>query len=457
MSRSEYFTELRSLLRLAGPIIVSQVGQVGMNTTDTIMVGSLGATPLAAAGLGSAIHTFFVTISVGVIIGMAPLISQASGAGDTLQTRRTFVQGAWLAALLSIPVIIVSLAGHELSLMLGQAPEVAAAAGAYLRALAGSVPAVFLFMVYRQYLEGQGFARPAMAFTFLGLGLNVIMNYMFIYGVGDVIPAMGLVGSGYATTLVRWVMVLGLVVYVTTRADLHPFRNVRLRPDPALLGRIITIGAPVGTQFGLEVGLFAFGAVMMGWVGPLELAAHQVTLNIAATTFMVALGVSLAGSIHVGQHIGAGRMNAMRRTVLATYTLALGFMSVCALLFLLAGESLIGLYTSDPAIVALGAQLLMVAAAFQVFDGAQVAGVSVLRGAADTRVPMIVCAIGYWGIGVPVGLMLGFRTALGPIGVWIGLSAGLGAVAIMLGLRVRRMLWHGRVRQIVGAPPVAGG
>lgn len=457
MTRSGYLTELRSLLRLAAPIIVSQVGQVGMNTTDTIMVGPLGAVPLAAAGLGSAIHQFFVTISVGVIVGMAPLISQGFGAGDRLQVRRTLVQGMWLAALLSVPVILVSLVGHEAALMLGQAPEVAEPTGEYLRALAGSVPAVFLFMAYRQYLEGMGIARPAMVFTFLGLGLNIVANWMLIYGVGDVIPAMGLVGSGYATTIVRWVMFIGLAVYVTMRGDLHPFRGVRRRMDPALLGRIITIGAPVGMQFGLEVGLFAFGAVMMGWVGPLVLAAHQVTINIASTTFMVALGVSLAGSIHVGQHIGAGRTDAMRRTVLATYTLALGFMGFCALLFIVMGESLIGLYTKDTAIIALGAQLLLVAAAFQLFDGAQVAGVSVLRGAADTRIPMIICGIGYWGVGVPIALMLGFRTALGPIGVWIGLSAGLGAVAVMLALRVRRLLWKGQVTRVVRESAVPGG
>lgn len=457
MTRSAYVAELRSLLRLAWPIIVSQLGQVGMNTTDTIMVGPLGATPLAAAGLGTAIHQFFVTVCVGVIVGMAPLISQAFGAGDILRIRRTFMQGIWLALLLSVPVVLVSLVGTEMSLMLGQAPEVAGPTGDYMRAIAGSVPAVFLFMVYRQYLEGMGIARPAMVFTFVGLGLNVVVNYALIYGVGDVIPAMGLVGSGYATTIVRWVMVLGLAGYVVMRADLHPFRGIRRRVDPGLLGRIMTIGAPVGTQFGLEVGLFSFGAVMMGWVGPLELAAHQVTINIAATTFMVALGVSMAGSIHVGQHIGAGRMDAMRRAALATYTLALGFMGICALLFVTMGAELIGLYTDDPAIIALGAQLLMVAAAFQLFDGAQVSGVSVLRGAADTRTPMIVCAIGNWGIGMPVAWMLGFRTSLGPIGVWVGLSAGLAAVGVMLGLRVRHQLWHGRVRAVAGAPPVAEG
>ena len=455
MSRSQYFAELRSLLRLAAPIIVSQLGQIGMNTADTIMVGPLGATPLAAAGLGTAIHQFFVTVSIGVIVGMAPLVSQAFGAGDVAQCRRTLVQGMWLALLISVPVVLVSLVGHELSLMLGQSPDVAVLTGDYLRAIAASVPAVFLFMAFRQYLEGMGIAKPAMVFTFFGLALNVVANRVLIYGVGDVIPALGLVGSGWATTIVRWSMFCALAAYVVWRADLHPFRGVSLKVDPVLLGRIGTIGAPVGMQFGLEVGLFSFAAIMMGWVGPLELAAHQVTINIAATTFMVALGVSLAGSIHVGQHIGGARPESMRRAVLATYTLAVGFMSVCALLFVGIGDALIALYTGEAAIIALGARLLLVAAAFQVFDGAQVAGVSVLRGAADTRTPMMIAGVGYWGIGMPIAWLLGFRTSLGPVGVWIGLSAGLAAVAVLLAMRVYRRLWKGPLPVAV-AEPIGG-
>jgi MATE family multidrug resistance protein len=219
---------------------------------------------------------------------------------------------------------------------------------------------------------------------------------------------------------------------------------VRLRIDRALLATMARVGGPVGAQFGLEVGLFAFAAIMMGWLGPIELAAHQVTINIAATTFMVALGVSIAGSIRVGQHIGARRARAVHRAVLATYLLAVGFMGACALLFVIAPAGLIGLYTGDPGILATGTRLLLVAAAFQVFDGAQVAGFSVLRGAGDTRGPMLIAGVGYWALGVPVAYLLAFRTGLGPVGVWIGLSAGLAATAIMLAIRVRERLWRGR-------------
>jgi MATE family multidrug resistance protein len=216
------------------------------------------------------------------------------------------------------------------------------------------------------------------------------------------------------------------------------------------------VGAPIGAQFGLEVGLFAFAAVMMGWLGAVELAAHQVTINIAATTFMVALGTAMADSIRVGQHIGAGRVRSVHRAVVGTYILGVGFMALCAAAFLIAPRWLIGIYTPHPEIIALGAQLLLIAAAFQVFDGAQVTGMGVLRGAADTRVPMVIAAVGYWALGLPIGYVLAFPLGLGPRGIWMGLSLGLAIVAVWLGFRVRRVLWRRPVRRVAAKEPALG-
>lgn len=432
--------ELRQLLRLAGPIIVSQLGQVGMTTADTIMVGPLGAAPLAAVGVGGALFSFATLLCTGVIIGLAPLVSQAFGARNPDRCRRLLVQGSWLALLLSLPVMYSCLLGEELTRALGQQPGLAALAGSYLRALTPGVPALFLFLALRQYLEGMGHSRPAMVLTFAGVGINVLANWALIYGIQGWIPALGVVGTGLATSLTLWVRLLGMALWVLTHRDYRP-RGVSWRPDRTLLAQVARVGAPVGGQFALEVGLFSFAAIMMGWLGAIELAAHQVTLNIAATTFQVALGASIAGSIRVGQHVGARRPRAVHRAVAATYLVAVGFMGACALLFVLAPHALIGLYTHEPAILQLGARLLLVAAAFQVFDGAQVAGMSVLRGAADTRGPMVIAAIGYWGLGMPVALLLGLRTSLGPVGVWLGLSAGLFSVAVLLAVRVRRRLW----------------
>ncbi|HSJ13759.1 MAG TPA: MATE family efflux transporter [Longimicrobiales bacterium] len=436
--------ELRALLALAGPIVASQLGHVGMSTADTIMVGPLGARPLAAVGVGSALHTFTTLVCTGVILGMAPLVSQAYGAGDLRRCRQVLVQGFWLALLLSLPVMYVSLLGEELTRALGQDRGVTVLAGGYMRALTAGIPPLFLFLVLRQYLEGMGRSKPAMVLTFGGLVLNVVANRIFIYGVPGWVPAMGVVGTGWATTLVRWAMLAGMLGWVLTHRELQPLRGVRVHVDRVLLATMARVGGPVGAQFGLEVGLFSFAAIMMGWLGPVELAAHQVTINIAATTFMVALGVSIAGSIRVGQHVGARRPRAIHRAAIATYLLAVGFMALCALAFVVAPAGLIGLYTDDPGILATGTSLLLVAAAFQVFDGAQVAGFSVLRGTADTRGPMLIAGVGYWALGVPVAYLLAFRTALGPVGVWIGLSAGLAAVALMLAIRVRQRLWRGR-------------
>jgi MATE family multidrug resistance protein len=435
--------ELRSVMRLAGPLIVSQLGQVGMTTVDTILVGPLGPTPLAAAGLGHAIHTLFVIIAMGIIFGIGPLVSQAFGRGEESRCRFVLVQGLWVALVLSIPTTLLHLAGGGISRALGQDANVSALTGGYMSALALGILPQFAFIALRQYLEGMGHVAAPMVITFIGLALNVLFAWLLIYGVGESIPAMGVVGAGWATSIVRWVMLGVMMGWVILQSRLHPFRDVSFRLDHALLTAIAAIGLPIGLHFGLEVGLFTFAAVMMGWLGPIPLAAHQVTINLASTTFMVALGVSMAGSIRVGQRIGQHRPRAVRRAALGTYLLAIGFMAVCAILFVAMPRALIRLYTPNPEIIELGALLLLFAAAFQVFDGAQVAGGSILRGAAETRSPMLIAAFGYWGIGVPVAYVLAFPLEFGPAGIWAGLSIGLAVAAVLLAWRVRQMIWEG--------------
>lgn len=437
-SSSSFRTELRSLAVLGAPIILSQLGAIGMSTADTVMVGPLGAVPLAAAGVGTAVHIFVLLLGQGVISGMGPLVSQAWGAGELGECRRQLVQGGWVAVAVSLPVMAVSFAGDPIVRALGQDPAVSQLAGDYLLALGPGVLPYYLFMAMRQYLEGMGRARPPMVVTLVALVINVGCNAVLIYGMGPV-PALGVAGSGWASTIVRWSMLFMLAGWVVW-SGLHPLAGAEWRLDTGRARRIVAVGAPIGGQMGLEVGLFAFAAVMMGWLGPLELAAHQVTINIAATTFMVALGASMAGTIRVGQHIGAGRPHGLRLAAFSTYLLAVGFMGLCALAFVVGPRALVGLYTPDAAIVDLGARLLLIAALFQVFDGAQVAGVGVLRGAADTRTPMIVAALGYWGLGLPVGVVLAFRLGLGAEGIWLGLTAGLATVAMVLAVRVTRLI-----------------
>ncbi|HSU17012.1 MATE family efflux transporter [Longimicrobium sp.] len=444
--------EVRQLLRLAGPIIVGQLGGVAMTTTDTIMVGPLGAASLAAAGLGSGIHFSLLVTMSGMLMGMTPLVSQSFGAGDRAECRRVAVQGIWLAVLVSIPITVASILGRPIALSLGQDPEVAALAGRFMMALAPGVLPLMLFMALRVYLDAMGRTRVAMTMMFVGVAVNVLGNRLLIYGVPGVVRPMGVVGSGLSTSIVRWAVLAVMGVYVARHPELSPFRGVRLRPVPARMRRIAAIGAPIGAQVGAEVGTFSFAAVMMGWLGPVQLAAHQVTINIASVTFMVAVGASAAGGIRVGHHLGAGSRRGVHRAGLATYVVAIGFMSLCALAFLLFPRQLIGLYTSDREIMAYGTALLFTAALFQVFDGAQVTGLSLLRGAADTRVPMWITLIGYWGIGIPVAYVLGFHTGMRHVGIWSGLVLSLAVVAVALLWRVRRVLWSPALAAVVPAP-----
>jgi multidrug resistance protein, MATE family len=435
-----FVRESRILWAVAGPIILSQLGAVGMNTMDTIMVGPLGPEALAAVGLSSALHMALLLITTGTLLGMGPLVSQAYGAGSVRRCRRVLVQGLWLALGLSLPVFAVNRLGEQIALATGQDAVIAGVVGGYMGALAWGVPPLLFYFCFRQYLEGMGLTKPAMVITFIGLGFNFVGNSVFIYGAGGIVEPMGAVGSGWATSIVRWAMFAAMVAYVIRHPVIQPFREVRLQVERVLLRRIAAVGAPAGVQVSMEVGLFTFAAVMMGWFGPVELGTHQVTINIAATTFMVALGVSMAGGIQVGQRIGARQPEAMRRMIKVTYGYVMLTMGFFAILFLTVPQSLMRLYTSDPEVIALGASLLLMAALFQLFDGGQVAGFCVLRGAADTRVPMYLAAVAYWGIGAPSAYFLGFHTRLGPVGIWAGLVIGLAMATVLLTWRVHTLL-----------------
>jgi len=434
--------EIRALLRLAGPIIVGQLGHVAMNTTDTIMVAPLGAPALAAAGLASGVFMALVVTFSGTLMGMTPLVSQAWGAGDRDECRRVAVQGMWLAAACAVPITLVSLVGRGVSLALGQEAGVAELAGRFMVALGPGVLPMMLTFALRQYLDGIGRTRVAMTVMFVGVAVNAVGNRVLIFGVPGWVEPMGVTGSGLSTSIVRWSMLVVMLGYVGVHPALSPFAGVRLRPAWERMRAILRIGAPIGAQVGAEVGTFSLAAVMMGWMGPVQLAAHQVVISIASATFMVAVGASAAGTIRVGHHLGARSLRGVHRAAVAAYAVSLGFMSLCALTFLLLPRWLIGLYTTDPEILSYATGLMVMAAAFQLFDGAQVTGLSVLRGAADTRVPMWITLVGYWAIGIPVAYLLGFHTPLRHVGIWAGLTVSLAVVGLLLLWRVRQTLWH---------------
>jgi MATE family multidrug resistance protein len=322
---------------------------------------------------------------------------------------------------------------------LGQSSAIVNAAVPYIQVQWPGMVAFFLSIAMRQTLQALGHLRPIVIATAVANVVNGFLCWGLVFGHWG-LPRLEIVGAGIATTFARWFMVV-LVLTLAWR-DLRPrlaWRRDTLHLAPML--RMLRIGLPIGFQVLLEYGVFATVGLMMGHVGPIAAGAHQIALNLSSLTFMVPLGVSSAGSVLVGRAVGAGDATAARRAGIAALVTGAGFMTISAALFLLVPRALALAYTPDRAVVALAASLIPIAGFFQVFDGLQVVSIGVLRGVGDTRTPMIVNAIGYWGCALPLSLWLGFGLGLGPRGLWWGLVFGLMVVAGILLTRVRRRLW----------------
>ena len=434
--------EIRDTLHLAIPVVLTQLGGVAMGIVDTIMVGRLGPGPLAAVALGNALSFTIIIVCLGTLMSLDPVVSQAYGAGRLADAGRAMHHGTFLALGLAVPAMGLLSLAHPLLRLLREPAPLAAGAASYVHAINFGVVPFLLYTVLRQFMQGISRARPAMVVMILANLLNVFFNWVLIYGhLGA--PALGATGAAWATTICRWGMFLMLAAYVFGRRDLRP-QVTHVPPWPperALLGRLVRLGLPAGSQFGLEVGVFASASVLMGWFGTLQLAGHQIALNLCSTTFMVPLGFSATAAVRVGQAIGRGDVPGARRAAFSAYGLGIGFMAVAASCFFLFPEFFVHIYTRDPQLVQMGVSLLVIGAAFQLSDGTQTIAIGSLRGAADTRFPMLVSAVAYWLVGLPVGYLLAFRFGMGPRGLWWGLTLGLTLVGVTLALR-----FHRRVR-----------
>ena len=435
--------EVRDTLRLAVPVVVTQLGYMAMMTVDTILVGRLGAEPLTFVALGNGLSTTPLLIAMGFLMGLDPVVAQAFGAGRRTQCGRAMRHGMLLAGLLTIPVMLVLSMSRMWLGLFKQDPMLVAGAGRFVDAINWGTFPFLAYVALRQFLQGIGVVKPAMYIVLAANVLNLAANWVLVYGnLGA--PALGATGSAWATTMSRWAMFLALAGYVFGKRWLRDYAvsAPRGRADWRLMGRLVQLGGPVGMQLGMEIGVFAAALMLMGWFGTVPLAAHQVAINLCSISFMVPLGFSATAAVRVGQALGREDVPAARRAALAAYACGLAFMSCSALAFLFVPEVLAGIYTADPEVVRMAARFLLVGAAFQLFDGAQTIGIGALRGAADTRVPMFVTIIGYWVLGLPIGYVAAFPLQGGPPGLWWGLAAGLATVAILLAWR-----FHHRVRE----------
>lgn len=440
--------ELRSLIRLALPIVAVQVGLMMMGVVDTLMVGRVSAAALAAVALGN-IYFFTVAIfGMGVLFALDPIISQAVGARDHPAIARGVQRGLILALVLSALSLVPLLMVEPLVVLLRQPADVVPMAAGYVHAATPGILAFLAFVVLRQTLQAMDLVWPIVATIVLANLVNIGLNWVLVFGhLG--LPAMGPIGTGWASTASRWTMLLVLVGLTLPRLGpyLRPAGIEVIGPRP--LGRMLRLGVPVGAQLELEVGAFAVVALVMGWLGTAEMAGHQVAINLASLTFMVPVGIAQAASVRVGQAVGLGEPVSARAASKTALFVGGAFMSLTAIAFLTLPGPLTALYTSEPEVVVIAMALIPIAGVFQVFDGLQVVAAGVLRGVGDTTAPFLANLVAFWGIGMPIGLYLCFRTAAGPPGLWWGLVAGLAAVAIFLVARVRLRMRRDLARIVI--------
>jgi len=435
------------MVRLALPVVVVQLGLMAMGVADTVMVGRVSAEAIAAVALG---NVYFFAVSIfgqGVLMALDPIVAQAVGAGDDAAVTRGVQRGLLLAGLLSVVAGVLLLPAGPILHALRQPAGVVPIAAAYdLVSILGLVP-FYVFVVFRQTLQAMHRVAPIVWTIVLANLLNILLNWMFVFGHAGV-PPLGAVGSSWATAISRWALCLLLLAAAARalRPHLRPWRADTLRLAP--LGRMVAIGWPIGVQLTLEFGVFGVVGLLMGWMGAETMAGHQIALSIASFTFMVPVGVSGAAAVLVGAAIGRGDVREARRAALAGLACGAGFMAVSGALMLAAPGFFARFYTTEAAVAAVAASLIPLAGVFQVFDGIQVVSIGILRGIADTRTPMVVNVLGFWLVGLPVSMYLGFRTAAGPRGLWWGLVLGLAVVAAALLWRVRSRM-GGDVRRVV--------
>ena len=431
-------TEARALVRIATPVVIAEIGWMSMGLVDTVMVGPLGPEAIAATGLGTGVFTAIAVFGMGLLLGLDTLVSQAFGAGRLADCRRLLHQGLWLALLLSPFVIGLSVVALLTMDRWGLNPAIRALTGPYLGVVSISAMPLMLYAALRRYLLGIHRARPIMIALVSANLVNAAANYALVYGHGG-FPALGVRGSALATTLARCYMVGVLWLAVRSSGMEQAIPRVSRGIDTMLLRKLVRLGLPAASQVTLEVGAFTLATALAAKLDAVSSASHQISLNIAGLAYMVPLGLCSAAAVRVGHAIGAHDPRRAVRAGWASIGVGSAAGVLLALLMLLVPVLLLEPFTRDTRVITIGTLLLMIAAAFQLFDGIQTVATGALRGLGDTVTPMLINLVGHWLLGLPVGYILCFRFGWGVTGLWIGFSVGLVVAAlILLGVWMRR-------------------
>ena len=442
------------MLRLAGPVVLAEIGWMSMGIVDTIMVGPLGPAAIGASGMSNSLFFAVAVFGMGVMLGLDALVAKSYGAGRLDDCVRWLQHGVLVALVVAPTIMLIFYGALTTSAHWGLHPAVRAQAQPYMAILGLGAPPLLLYATFRRYLQGIHAVRPVMAALVTANLVNAFGNWVLIWGhVG--LPALGINGSAWATVGARVYMAAFLGVAIVRehrkRGDAHT--RMPFAFDAGRVRRLLALGLPAASQVTLEVGVFAAVSALAGTLDPVSLGAHQIALNIAALAFMVPLGLSSAAAVRVGHAVGAGDR---RRAVHAGWTaFAVGatLTGIVAISLIVAPMPMLRAFTGDPQLLSIGVRLLSIAAVFQLFDGTQAVATGVLRGIGDTRTPMVMNVIGHWVFGLPVGWALCFRYGWGVAGLWVGLSIGLIFVAVVL-----TAAWHWKSRNLalpVTPAPVA--
>lgn len=421
--------ELRRLLPLAIPSVLSSLGTMAMFVVDTAMVGRLGSTPLAATAVASAAFDVVFMFTVGTLEGATPAIAQAVGSGDQEGARAWFRQGVWVAVAAGLGLMAYAQGMDRVLEALGQEPALARMGGEYVRAHCLGAVFATLFILQRAYLHGLGHTRPVMWIVFAANALNVVLNYALIFGELGA-PRLGIVGAGLSTAGCSLFQALAGALWIRRLAPAPP--EGRRGPDLARVRRLLALGVPIGCHLLLEVGLFASITLLAGWLGSVAVAGHQIALRLVSFFFMLPLGLGAAASVRVGHELGRGDADAAAHAGRVALGTTCGLMLALAALFTGLPHLLVAPFTTDPALAAQAILLLRIAAVWELSDGLQVVASHCLRGTGDTRGPLLVNLLAHWGVGVPLAWTLAFPLGMGVAGLWWGLAASLTVAAVLL-------------------------
>lgn len=456
-SNSPWRTEARATLALAWPIVLTNVAQIAMTTTDVMILGRLGPEALAAGGLGANLYFALIIFGIGVTAAVSPMLARALGENRfaVREVRRTVRQGLWISVLLALPMWAVFWFAAPVLRAIGQNPDLAAQAQTYMRGMMWGAMPFLGYLVLRHFVAALERPRAALLVTFAGVAFNAVANIVLVFGLYG-LPKLGIFGSGLATSLSNLLLFIGMAAIVLTDKKFrryHLFGFFWHRDFPRLRA-LWRLGLPIGAALTFEVTIFNAAAFLMGLIGTASLAAHMIAIQIASFTFMIPMGIAQAATVRIGIADGAGDRHGVTRAGWCAYALAMAVMisTAAVMIFKPLWPIQAFIRMDDPAnaeVIRLAISFLLVAGFFQIFDGAQVMGAGLLRGLHDTRVPMIFAAIGYWGIGLPLGAFLAFTLRMEGHGIWIGLAAGLGAVAALMLMRWAR---RDKLRLGVSAP-----